>query len=290
MSEIKIIKKDDTNYPVRLSKMKGEPEVLYVLGNESLFHKKSLAIIGSRDCTEYGYTQAVRFAREIAKEDICIVSGMAKGIDSAAHIGAKSEKGKTIAVLGCGFHHIFPKENEDLFYAILQEGGCIISEYPPEMEANSKFFPARNRIISGLSEGVLVVEAKYRSGTSITAKFAQKQGKKIYCIPSNINSTNSYGTGILIQKGAKLVLTPNDILQEFGIESSKKILPKERKTHITMDEEYKEIYAVLSKVPVTANEICKKLSKNIEEVNVALTMLELQGVIKQVGMNEFIKG
>lgn len=289
MNEMKIIKKEDTNYPIRLSKMKGTPEVLYVLGDESLLNKKSLAIIGSRDCTEYGYTQAVRFAKGIAKQDICIVSGMAKGIDSAAHIGAKTEVGKTIAVLGCGFDHIFPKENEGLFHEILQEGGCIVSEYSPEVEANSKLFPKRNRIVSGLAEGVLVVEARYRSGTSITARFAKEQGKPIFCIPSNIDSTTGYGTGVLIQEGAKLVLSPNDILVEFGIDTLEEHMPKENKEYPKIVKEYREVYDILSKVPITTNEICKRTQKAIEEVNVALTMLELQGVIKQVGANEFIK-
>ena len=289
MKKIKIIKKEDELYPSKLLDITNPPNLLYVLGDEKLLNKKSLAIIGSRDCTEYGYTQAVRFAKEIAKQDICIVSGMAKGIDSAAHIGAKSELGKTIAVLGGGFHHIFPKENEGLFYEILQEGGCIISEYPPEVEAKGKFFPQRNRIVSGLSEGVLVVEARYRSGTSITAKFAKEQEKPIFCIPSNIDSITGYGTGVLIQEGAKLVLSPNDILQAFGIDGLEESTPKEKKEYIKVDKEYKEVYDVLSKVPISTNEICKRTNKAIGEVNVALTMLELQGAIKQVGVNEFIK-
>ena len=119
MKEIKIIKKDDKDYPNKLLKIKDAPDQLYVLGDVSLLNKKSLAIIGSRDCTEYGYRQAIRFSKEVAQQDICIVSGMAIGIDSAAHIGAKSECGKTVAVLGGGFNNIFPKENEELFYEIL---------------------------------------------------------------------------------------------------------------------------------------------------------------------------
>lgn len=289
MKEIKIIKKDDKSYPKNLLEIKNPPEQLYVLGDERLLNKKSLAIIGSRNCTEYGYNQAMKFATEIANHDICIVSGMAVGIDSAAHIGANMENGKTIAVLGGGFNNIFPKENEELFYEILECGGCIISEYAPDVKADNKNFPSRNRIVSGLSEGLLVVEARYRSGTSITAKFAKEQGKKIFCIPSNVDSTTGYGTGVLIQNGAKLVLNSNDILKSFGINTLEEVIVEENEIDIKVDEEYVEVYEALSKIPININEICKKTQKTVREVNVTLTMLELQGIIKQVGANEFIK-
>lgn len=289
MRKIKTIKKDDNNYPDKLLKIKEPPEQLYVLGDESLLNKMSLAIIGSRDCTEYGYRQAIRFSKEVAQQDICIVSGMAIGIDSAAHIGAKAEIGKTVAVLGSGFNNIFPKENEELFYEILEAGGCVISEYAPDVEADSENFPRRNRIVSGLSDGVLVVEARYRSGTSITARFAKQQGKKIFCIPSNVDSTTGYGTGTLIKEGAKLVLSPQDILDDFGINLNSETIIEEEKRDIEIDEEYKCVYDVLSKIPINTNEICKRVNKSIGEVNVILTMLELQGVIKQVGVNEFIR-
>lgn len=289
MENIKIIKIKDKRYPTKLLKIKNPPEQLYVLGDESLLNKTSLAIIGSRDCTEYGYRQAVRFSKEVAQQDICIVSGMAIGIDSAAHIGAKCEIGKTVAVLGSGFNNIFPEENEELFYEILEAGGCIISEYAPDVEADSENFPRRNRIVSGLSDGVLVVEARYRSGTSITARFAKHQGKKIFCVPSNIDSTTGYGTGMLIKEGAKLVLSPQDILEEFGFRLESEVIIEDDKQDIEIDDEYKCVYNVLSKIPINTNEICKRVNKSIGEVNVILTMLELQGVIKQVGVNEFIK-
>lgn len=287
MQDIKIIKVGDTNYPEHLLKIKNPPEQLYVLGDETLLNKHSIAIIGSRNCTQYGYEQAQYFAKEIAKHNICIVSGMAIGIDSAAHIGAKSELGKTIAVLGSGFNHIFPEENEELFHEILEEGGCIISEYEPNVEPDSKHFPIRNRIISGLSEGVLVVEAKSKSGSGITARLAKGENKKVYCIPSNIDSKNGVGTGILIQQGAKLVLSPQDILQDFGIETIENIIIEEQS--IKVDEGYRVVYDVLSKIPINTNEICKRTGKNIIEVNTTLTMLELERLVKQVGANEFVK-
>ncbi len=287
MKEIKIINKEDKDYPQKLLQIKNPPKQLYVLGDESLLNKQSIAIVGSRDCTQYGHEQAKRFAKELAKENICIVSGMAIGIDGAAHIGAKGEIGKTIAVLGCGFNHIFPEENEDLFYEILEEGGCIISEYEPDVEPNSKYFPIRNRIVSGLSDGVLVVEAKKKSGSGITARLAKEQNKKVYCIPSNIDSKNGIGTGMLIQSGAKLVLTPEDILVDLGKNVTKNEIVEE--VHVEVEEQYKEVYETLTRVPLNVNEICKRTRKNIIEVNTTLTMLELQGLVRQVGANEFIR-
>lgn len=287
MKEIKIIKKEDKEYPEKLLKIKDVPEQLYVLGDESLLNKKSIAIIGSRDCTVYGYEQAKKFAKELAKENVCVVSGMAIGIDSAAHIGAKAEIGKTIAVLGSGFNNIFPEENKELFYEILEQGGCIITEYAPDIEPAYNNFPSRNRIVSGLSDGVLVVEARHRSGTSITAKYAKQQGKKIFCIPSNLDTTTGVGTGRLIQEGAKLVLTPKDLLIELGITDEQEEYIEE--PEIEVGKEYKEVYGVLSKIPINVNEICKRTNKNIVEVNTTLTMLELEGLVKQVGVNEFAK-
>ena len=287
MQYIKIIKIEDTNYPEHLLQIKNPPKQLYVLGDETLLNKQSIAIIGSRDCTQYGYEQAIYFAKELSKNNICIVSGMAIGIDSAAHIGAKSEAGKTIAVLGSGFNHIFPEENEELFYEILEEGGCIISEYEPNTEPNSKHFPIRNRIISGLSEGVLVAEAKSRSGSGITARLARNQNKKVYCIPSNVDSKNGVGTGRLIQEGAKLVLSPQDILIELGMNVIENKISEQK--NIKVDKQYKEVYETLTRIPINVNEICKRTGKNIIEVNTTLTMLELQGIIKQVGVNEFVK-
>ncbi len=289
MKEIKIIKKENSAYPKKLFNIENPPKQLYVLGDETLLNKMSLAIIGSRDCTEYGYRQALKFAKEIAQKNVCIVSGMAIGIDSAAHNGAKSEIGKTIAVLGGGFNYIFPEENEDLFYEILEEGGCIVSEYAPNVKADSKYFPIRNRIVSGLSNGVLVVEARHRSGTSITAKYAKQQGKSIFCIPSNLGETTGVGTGRLIQEGASLVLTPDDILIKLGLQldATKETILENIKVEV--DEQYRTVYELLGKMPMNINEIAKKSKKNVIEINTTLTMLELEGLVKQVGMNEFVK-
>ena len=212
---------------------------------------------------------------------------MAVGIDSAGHIGAKDEIGKTIAVLGGGFYNIFPKENEKLFYDIINNGGCVISEYAPDVEANSKYFPERNRIVSALSDGVLVVEARHRSGTSITAKCAKELGKKIYCIPTNLDETTGVGTGRLIQNGAKFVLTPDDILVDLGFDIEED--EEYDDIQIEVDERYREIYSILKRIPTNINDIVRKTGKNMVEVNSTLTMLELQGLVRQSGAGEFVK-
>ena len=264
MKKIKIFKSTDKKYPSKLLKIKDYPKELYVLGNEKLLNKKSIAIVGSRDCTEYGAKYAESFAEQISKENICIVSGMALGIDTCAHIGALKEKGNTIAVLGCGFDHIYPEENTELFNKIIENNGCVISEYPPETEADLSKFPFRNRIISALSNGVLVVEAKHRSGSTVTARYAKEQEKKVFCIPGNIDLKTSVGTNRLIQGGAKLVTCVEDILIEYG-------------------------FPVLTRMPTNINIIAKKCKLDISKVSQKLLMMEIKGYIKSRPGNEYVR-
>ena len=200
-------------YPERLRNIDDPPKELYCLGNiELLNYKSNIAMIGSRNCSSYGERAAKDFAYNLAKEDICIVSGLAKGIDSFSHIGALNAKGKTIAVLGSGLDNIYPKENIKLVEEIIKNKGLVISEYPLGTKPLKYHFPARNRIISGLSDSVLVVEARKNSGTNITVDFALEQGKDVFVIPGNIYSKTSDGTNFLITEGAIPVLSHRDIL------------------------------------------------------------------------------
>lgn len=200
-------------YPERLRNINDPPKEIYCLGNlELLNYKTNIAIIGSRNCSLYGERAAKDFAFNLAKEDICIVSGLARGIDSFSHIGALNAKGKTIAVLGSGLDNIYPKENIKLVEEIIKNDGLVISEYPLGTKPLKYHFPARNRIISGLSESVLVVEARRNSGTNITVDFALEQGKDVFVIPGNIYSKTSDGTNFLITEGAIPVLSYKDIL------------------------------------------------------------------------------
>ena len=185
--EIIEIDLDNTKYPRRLLQIKSFPTKIYALGNTDLLNARhTIGIVGSRKCSEYGIKVANEFSQKLSEKGICIISGMAAGIDGIAHNAAIEECGKTIAVLGGGFNHIYPPENEWLFHKIVEKGGCVISEYSPEIEADKSKFPIRNRIISGLSDAVLVVEALFKSGSTITARLAKQEGKKVYAIPNNI--------------------------------------------------------------------------------------------------------
>lgn len=175
--------------------------------------KCGIAIIGCRLCTKYGENVSKEFAYNLSKKNINIISGLARGIDSFAHIGSLKAQGKTIAVVGSGLDLIYPKENEGIANDIIKNGGAIISEYVIGTKPVARNFPARNRIISGISSGVIVVEAKEKSGTLITVDFALEQGKEVYVIPGNIDSPNSLGTNELIKQGAKLITNINDIFE-----------------------------------------------------------------------------
>lgn len=237
----------------------------------------------------YGFEQAKKFAYSLSKNGICIISGLAIGIDSISHISAMENIGRTIAVLGSGFNNIYPKENKKLFNKILENGGCIISEYEPQIEANTKNFPRRNEIISMLSLGVLVVEAGYRSGSTITANIAFKQGKKVFAIPSNIDSKLGIGTNKLIQKGAKLVTNIQDILNEINIYTCTDIEQEWEYEIKDVPVKYKDVYNIIGNMPIDINTICRKLERPIQEVSEQLTMLELNEYIRALPGDMFVK-
>lgn len=281
------------------------------MGDISLLNaKNTIGIVGSRDCTEYGRKVSYHFSKELSAEGLCIVSGMALGIDGMAHQATIDHKGKTIAVLGGGFNHPYPKENEWLIHKLLENGGCLLTEYAPEIEPDIKKFPKRNRIISALSDSLLVVEAAYRSGSSITVKYAKEQGKKVYAIPSNIDSSKGIGTNRFIQEGATLVVKPQEILED----SYKKELKKYQKEKIDtiektksreqiqenrenqqkeielfMKPEYMPIYNQLLEEPMHVNEIAKKANKTVQEVTVILSLMEIEGYVIQTQNNYFVK-
>lgn len=203
-------------YPKQLKEIYNPPKKIYAIGNIEILNYTGIAIVGSRKATEYGKRVTLKLSEDLSKRKIVIISGLAKGIDSYAHIGTLNVKsGRTIAVLGSGIKEIYPKENIELARKIVKNGGCIISEYPPEEKPNKSNFPERNRIISGLSKGIVVVEASEKSGSLITADFALEQGREVFAIPGNIYNNTSIGTNKLIQQGAKLVTNFEDILEEI---------------------------------------------------------------------------
>lgn len=279
---IKEIEYENNLYPKALREIKKPPKKLYVLGDEAILNNESVAIIGSRNCTEYGVRMAKEFARDLAQNGVTIVSGMAKGIDSAAHIGAIEVQGKTIAVLGSGFNHIFP--DKEVFEKILKYGGAVITEYEPDVEVFPQGFRDRNRIVAGLGIGVLVVEAKEKSGTGITAEYAKQFNRKIFCVPHRIGDEAGIGTNRLIKRGAMLVTEVQDLLPFF--ENIKSIKKDDTKLQIEIPEEYKMVYDALQE-PLNADEISKKAKMSIIEINTILTMLELEEYVESMPGNFF---
>ncbi len=212
-NNIKTIKLFDDEYPKKLKNIYDKPTVLFAKGNINLLNEKSVAIVGCRDCSDYGKNVAKKLSYDLAKENICIVSGLAKGIDTFAHIGALEAGGKTIAVIGSGLDYVYPSENKHLYERIIKNNGLIVTEYIIGTKPERLNFPARNRIISALSEAVVVVEAKERSGALITAEFGLEQGKEVLAVPGNISSVNSKGTNKLIKDGAFIITDYKDILE-----------------------------------------------------------------------------
>jgi DNA processing protein len=217
---------DDGSYPTLLREIADPPITLYVRGNwQACLDQPCVAVIGSRQCSTYGENASEMLSRDLASRGVTVVSGLARGIDAAAHKGALNGKGRTVAVMGTGIDAVYPKENTRLVREILENGGCLVSQFPlgtPPLKDN---FPYRNRIISGLSLGVLIVEASERSGSLITARLAMEQNREVMAVPGNITSSNSYGTNYLIKAGAKLVQQWQDIVAELPSEIAARILP-----------------------------------------------------------------
>lgn len=274
---------EDKRYPKLLKKIKNPPTKLYLEGNLELLNKNIISIVGARNCTERGMELTKKFAGELSDQGLVIASGMAHGIDSAAHIGTIEQMGKTIAVLGSGFNHIFPKENVWLYQEILKKDGLIISEYSPEVKPKSNLFLERNRIVSGISIGILVIEAAYRSGTSVTARLAKTQGRKVFVLPHEIDDKHGVGTNQLIRKGAILVTSTKEIIEEFEFLTYKKEIKKEKKIleKKFKNKDYEKIYKLIEEGTKEVNEISKKTNYSISEITNILFMLEIEGYIKK---------
>lgn len=278
---MQILNKENEEYPRSLLQIENPPKQIYVEGDSRLLKKDNIAIVGTRKSSKYGKECTQKFATLLAKENITIVSGLALGIDTIAHYYSMQEIGKTIAVIGSGFNHIYPEENRYLAEQILQNGGCIVSEYPPEEPMNKAYFPKRNRMISGLAMGVLIVEGRYRSGSMITARYAIKQNKQVFCIPNKIDEPTGYIPNLLIQNGAYLVMKPQDILEFYDL--------LEEKEPQKVDSKYQDIYKTIGDFPISINEICKITNKPLEEVTEALCMLELEELIQNLPGNQYIR-
>lgn len=278
---IKILPISHEEYPEMLKYISDPPLVLYTRG--SIPKLNAIAIVGSRKASGYGIETAFKIASELALSDLIIVSGMARGIDTAAHSGALDANGKTVAVLGCGVDIVYPPENRNIMDRIIKSG-AVISEYPPGSPPSTIHFPSRNRIISGMSLGTLVVEAGLKSGSLITVNCALEQGREVFAIPGNINNFNSMGTNRMIKDGAKIVLNSEDILDElsFGIvplEKKKRFKGKNRK--IVFGEKEKKIITALKIEDLYDEELSAKTNIHIIDLFEILLDLEIRGIVKK---------
>lgn len=284
---IDVVTLNDENYPHLLKNICDPPVCLYVKG-KLLGDEPSVGVVGSRKASGYGLSMAKKISSELSQYHICVISGMARGIDTAAHLGALSAGGRTIAILGCGLDIIYPPENRRLMEQIIQNG-AVVSEYPPGVMPEPYHFPVRNRIVSGMSVGVLVVEAGEKSGSLITAQMALEQGRDVYALPGNIISTNSRGTNKLIQDGAKLVTSIEDILEEvfwfknleekptLGLSSSK----NKNDLMDMLDKDEQNVMALLSIESLQIDEIQQKLACEMPLLHRVLLSLEMKGLVKR---------
>jgi len=252
----------------RLKEIPAAPEKIYVEGDPSSLGLYSIAVVGTRQPSSYGLQASFTLARELASRGLVIVSGLARGIDTAAHAGALASGGRTIAVLGHGLDRVYPARNVGLAASIVEKGGCLVSEYPPGVPPLAHHFPARNRIIAGLSLGTLVVEAAVRSGSLITARYAMEQGRDVFVVPGRLNDTSFGGAHALIQQGAKLVQEVNDILCEYAwlsrVEPTND-LPGPDWDWISTDTETVSLADIRERSGLSAQEIFSKIDEAVEK-------------------------
>ncbi len=283
--KIRFVTKDDPEYPGRLKEIYGAPFALYVKGSLPPDHRKTLAIIGARDCSAYGMEIAKYLSGAVAREGIAVISGLARGIDSCAHIGALNAGGSTYGVLGCGIDICYPKENINLYMELQKDGG-ILSEYAPGIQPLAGHFPMRNRIISGLSDGILVIEARKKSGTLITVDIGLEQGKNIYALPGRITDLLSTGCNNLIKMGAKPVTTPEDILEDYQICSVTK--HTEHSSCLGLSPEELKIYRVLDREPKHLEDISMTTQIPLNQLMEHLLSMEMSGMIRQTIRNYYV--
>lgn len=282
---------EDEKFPKKLRQINNPPKRIYAIGNVNLINENLIAIIGSRNNTMYGEKWTRRFCIELLKYNLNIVSGMALGIDSIAHKVSIENGIPTIAVLPCGFENIYPKENIDLYNKIITGGGLIISEYEPSIKADSEKFLQRNRIVSGISIGVLVVEAAYRSGTSVTAKLAKNQNKKVFCVPGSLDNKKSVGTNNLIKEGAILVNDIEDIISQYNFLSKigRQYKDKENllKEDFLKNDEEKMLYHILSNKESSIEQLERLCDMESSKILRNLTILEIKNIIKRTSGGKY---
>lgn len=274
-------------YPKRLEKLEDHPKGLYIKGRLPSDEAPAIAVVGARMCSPYGKEMALIFGRELAAQGVQIISGLARGIDGWAQQGALEGNGRTYAVLGCGADICYPREHERL-YREIQKCGGIISEYPPGDPPAPWHFPARNRIISGLADLVLVIEAREKSGSLITADMALEQGRDVYAVPGRIGDALSAGCNRLIAQGAGIALSPGELLRQLGIFTAR-TEPEMKKNNYGLEKKEVSVYACLDLVPKNLETIAEITALPIEDLFEVLLSLQLKGYAKEVSKGRFVK-
>ncbi|MGI5920200.1 MAG: DNA-processing protein DprA [Syntrophomonadaceae bacterium] len=279
---------EQKDYPQTLRTIADPPYILYYRGDIRVTANVCIALVGSRNATPYGKKVARNFGQELANQNIVVVSGMARGIDTEAHWGALAAGGQTVAVLGSGLNVIYPRENEKLFYEI-SNNGCVISEFPPAAYPEPGNFPRRNRIIAGLARGVLIVEAKKKSGALITADFALEQGRDVFAIPGHITSPSSEGTNDLIKQGAKMVTCLQDILEEYYDLQAGNNIASWQEIGLQLDNNEKIIIQCMGYEPLHFDDLLSITKFDIGLLSTMVLNLEFKGVIKGLPGNYYVR-
>lgn len=288
---LRILIQDDVEYPRILKQIPSPPLVLYAKGEILRQDDFALAIVGSRAASFYGLSLAEKFAADLAIRGVTIISGLARGVDSAAHQGALKVNGRTIAVMGSGFNNLYPSQNKKLAEEIA-ENGAVISEFCLDELPLAHNFPRRNRVVSGLSRGVVVVEAALNSGALITADFALEQGRDVFALPGKIDSRNSSGANQLIKQGAKLVTCVDDILDEYNFKASAQPVVKNRIKNaldIELNQDESALYDLISSQPISLDEIAGCLNLDIPRIFPMLLKLEVKKLIKPIAGKQYIR-
>lgn len=285
---IRFVCSKDKEYPEKLRNIKDKPGGLFVRGEFIGTKEKTVAVIGARECSNYGKFMARQIGKALAEQGITLISGMARGVDGCAQMAAMEEGGKSIAILGCGVDICYPRENYPL-YELLAEQGGILSEYRLGTPAMGRNFPRRNRIISGLADVIIVVEAKKRSGTSITVSYALEQGKDVMAVPGRVTDSLSEGCNFLISQGAYPINSIEEMMEDLGF-SYEKNKKNHEKTEKTLASETNLVYALLDFVPKTITAIGKEIKEeNMEKLNSILFDLEMEDKIEQVTTGYYVR-
>lgn len=279
---------DDPAYPDQLREIAGAPPVLYVRGTLTADDARAIGVVGTRRATSYGREVTTRLAGELAAAGLTIVSGLAKGVDACAHAAALDAGGRTLAILGCGVDVVYPAEHRALARRIIESGqGALISEYHLGTQPDATNFPARNRIISGLSLGVLIVEAPAKSGALITTDFAAEQGRDVFAVPGSILSPNSAGPNELLKEGAKLVTCAEDVLVELNL--ARREAQAETRRALPENDDERALLRHLGDGPTHINDLAHDSGLPIAAAGALLTMLELKGLVRQHGAGQYVR-